>query len=241
MKRLISAAAVVALLVISAESSRADIVAIADAPYPAGAEVFTVDPYERGLPDPAGRGVAGDRHIRQTFQNPVTFDVQGIVISQDVANGDLGYVMSVYEVDDVNAAEFVPGNLITTLTIPAGPGSLPLTSDHRLGFSLSGADVFTLPARGTANDTLGYGFEISNAMGDPDTSFNIGNVRHTNDGVDHYPFGAHYKEGDPGPISRADRDFGLALSSQPVVPEPASIMLMTIAASALALGRKRLN
>jgi hypothetical protein len=240
LSRTLAASLVVAVSMIGgAATSDASVWITADAPYPASPEVFTVDPEGRGMPASAGRGVAADRKLRQTFQNPVTFDVRGIVLSQDVDNRDGGYVMSVYEVDDVNASTLAVGNLLTTITIPAGVGSLPGTSQNRLGFSLFGSDVFTLPARGTTADTLGYAFEISNA----DDTTTIGTVRHTNftdtDGnlVDYYAEGKFYTESG-GQSGGGHRDIGLALFSGPIAPEPTTALLLVVG-GLLGAGRRR--
>ena len=114
---------VAGLLLTLSAYSQADITAFADVPPQAGAEVFTVDPAPaRGEADTsAGRGVAADRVLYQSFKNPVDFDVRSIWLSQDVDNGDAGYVMSFYEVDDVLAGPLVLGDLVKTLAIPAGP------------------------------------------------------------------------------------------------------------------------
>lgn len=243
---LLSAVAAVVCATGTATFSSADVLSEADTVFPTGAEVFTVDPDGRGISGSAGRGLANTRMLRQTFQNAATFDVRGIVLSQDVDNGDFGYEMSFYEVDDVNAEMFTAGNLLKTISIPAGAGAIPTNSANRLSFSLSGSDVFTLPARGDigSGDLTGYAIELSN--NDPDEAGNVGNIRHTNftdpdtmENVDFYPAGKFYTESG-GQSGAGHRDIGLALSSDPfVIPEPASLVLLSLAGSLMALKRQR--
>lgn len=243
---LLAAFAAAAFVMADASVSSASVAASADPDYPAGSEVFTVDPDGRGISGSAGRGLANTRMLRQSFQNPVTFDVRGIILSQDVDNGDFGYEMSFYEVDDVNAETFTPGNLIKTISIPAGAGSIPTNSENRLGFSLFGSDIFTLPARGDigSGDVTGYAIELSN--NDPLEAGNVGNIRHTNFtdpdtmvDMDFYPAGKFYTESG-GQSGRGHRDIGLALFSDPLtIPEPASLVLFSLAGSLMALKRQR--
>ena len=98
--------------------------------------------------------------------------------------------------------------------------------------------MFNLPARGTANDALGYVIGISNNDG----STNVGTIRHTNNtttdpATDYYADGVHFKE--DLSVSAAHRDFGLGLSSVPYIPEPTTGALMVLGAAALSLGRRR--
>ncbi|MCA9260027.1 MAG: hypothetical protein KDA61_12535, partial [Planctomycetales bacterium] len=191
----------------------------------------TVDVEGRGMPASAGRGLAADRNLRQTFQNPQTFDVQQIVLSQRVEAGGVnaGYEMRIYEVDDVNADTWTPGALVAEILFPTG-SVLPVTSLSRLGFALSDADVFTLPQR---NDgVMGYGIEISNG----DDATTIGTIRHTNftdvDGnlVDYYATGKFYTESG-GQSGSGHRDIGLALSPSVLdvpIPEPTAAALAAV-------------
>ncbi len=126
--------------------------------------VYTVDPFDTELVSKiADRGVIGNRRLRQTFQNPTTFNVGQINISFNVGGGsivggldDTGLKLAFYEVADVLATSFTPGPLVREITLQ--PGSMP-SSDEILRFDLTGGDVFTLPQRNTGNQ--GYGLQIS--------------------------------------------------------------------------------
>lgn len=240
LSRLVAAIAITVLSVVFvAERSRAAVISTADVVPPTSAEVFTVDPKGRGIVGSAGRGVTADRHLRQTFQSAVSFDVRGIWVSQKVNSGGTngGYIMTIYEVDDVLANPIdLTGTQVAQIVIPAGPGSIPATANQSLGFSLTGTDVFALPARGDiANgDATGYAFEVSNADGTTE----IGVIGHTNDAViDYYAGGVFYVEG--GTISGPRRDAGVGLSSVPFIPEPASLVLISIAGPLAVLRRQR--
>ncbi|QEG35409.1 PEP-CTERM sorting domain-containing protein [Bythopirellula goksoeyrii] len=234
--------AVAALLVFSvaliSARSRADVIPTADVVPPTGAEVFTVDPNGRGISGSAGRGVTADRLLRQTFQSAVSFDVRGIWVSQKVNSGgtDGGYTMTIYEVADVLANPIdLSGTQVAQIVIPAGAGSIPATTNQSLGFSLNGSDVFTLAARGDlANgDATGYAFEISNSDGITEIGV-IGHTNHADD--DYYAPGVFYTES--GSISGPRRDAGVGLSSVPFVPEPTSLVLLSIAGSLAVLRRQ---
>lgn len=193
--------------------SNAEIMTVADPDFPTSAPVLTVDPEGLGT---AQRGVAADRLLRQTFQNPATFDVGEIVLSLRVdAGGENGGLdFSIFEVDDVNSNTWTPGSLVTSFSIPT-TDAIPVTSG-RLGLSLSGDHIFSLPARNSG--TQGYGLEISNG----DDATTVGLIRHTNDGNDNYASGKFYTESG-GQSGNGTRDFGIAMIP---VPEPTGTLLL---------------
>ena len=240
LRRLSACIAISALTVaFVTDFSRASVIPTADVVPPTSAEVFTVDPNGLGITGSNGRGLTGTRHLRQTFQSAVSFDVRGIWVSQRVSSAGTGggYIMTIYEVADVLANPIdLTGTQVAQILIPAGPGSIPSTASQSLGFSLTGSDVFNLAARGDiANgDVKGYAFEVSNA----DDTTEIGVLGHTNDTVtDYYAGGVFYTES--GSVSGARRDAGVGLSSVPFVPEPTSFVLISIAGSLAVLRRQR--
>jgi hypothetical protein len=213
-----------AFLLVDGRTARSAIILMADAAYGSPPNVFTIDPEGLGT---AERGIAGTRHLRQTFQTSETLTVGEIVLSLNTNGNDGGLVVNVFEVEDVNATTFTPGDLVTTLTIPTSV-DIP-DSMSRLGLQLTGSDAFVLPQRNTG--TQGYGLEISNA----DDTTTIGVIRHTNSGMDEFTSGRYYTE-DGGDSGNGDRDFGVALNP---VPEPTSLLLVVVGAAALGLRRSR--
>jgi hypothetical protein len=193
------------------------IILAADAEYGSPPTVFTIDPEGLGT---AERGIATTRDLRQTFQTSQTLTVGEIVLSLNTNGMDGGIIVNVFEVDDVNATMFTPGNLVKTLTVPTTV-DIP-DSMSRLGLKLTDSDVFVLPQRNTG--TQGYGLEISNA----DDSTTIGVVRHSNSGTDEYLGGRYYTE-TGGQSGTGNRDFGVALNP---VPEPATLVLALVGAAA---------
>jgi hypothetical protein len=186
------------------------IILSADAGYGSPPAVFTIDPEGLGT---AERGIATTRHLRQTFQTPRPLTVGEIVLSLNTNGMDGGMIVNVFEVDDVNATMFTPGNLVKTLTVPTTV-DIP-DSMNRLGLKLTDSDVFQLPQRNTG--TQGYGLEISNA----DDTTTIGVIRHSNSGMDEFLGGKYYTE-TGGQSGTGNRDFGVALNP---VPEPATLLL----------------
>jgi hypothetical protein len=180
--------------------ARSAVILTVDPPVPASPAAATIDPEGLGT---AQRGVAADRQLRQTFQNPAEFIVGEIILSMDSSGADGGLVLDFYEVADVNATTWMPlGEAIETI-------SLPLTTDlpdttSRIGFTLTESSLFTLPARNTG--TEGYGIEISNL----DATTNIGLIRHTNSGTDEFLTGRYYTE-TGGQSGTGNRDFGVWL------------------------------
>lgn len=172
--------------------------------------VFTVDPQLHSV---AGRGIAGTRQLRQAFQVDETFYVGGITLAHAHGGTDGGYIISFYEVEDVNASPWNPiGNPLKVLTI-TNEVDVPSTSTT-LGFVLTGSDSFTLEARGDVDggDNTGYGIQIETF----DKVSNNGNWLHSNDGTDNYTRGLYYTEnGTPG---ATHRDFGLALTTTDIMP-----------------------
>lgn len=187
-------------VLLGSPSAQGAVTLTADPSYPASPKVFTVDPESF---TPGARGVTGTRQLRQTFQLSQSIDVDGIVLSLAGTGTDGGLVLSFYELADVNASSWSAGTLVNTITLTTAV-NLP-TSTARLGLTLSGVDVFTLPQRDTG--TSGYGIEISNFDG----VSNIGSLRHSNDGSDNYTDGKFYTE--TGLQSGSgERDIALALT-----------------------------
>lgn len=193
--------------------------------------VFTVDPFlpEFGGPyaDNIERGVANTRKLRQTFQNPTTFNVGQINLSFRVTGGssvgstnDTGLRLAFYEVADVLASNWTPGNLIKEVVLQ--PGNMPAASQV-LRFDLSGGDVFSLPQSNSG--TAGYGLEIStpNALS---SDGNPGTIKFTNNSAsDYYATGRYYTE--TGTASTAYRDVGLSLvASTQVACDPGDVNCM---------------
>jgi hypothetical protein len=183
-----------------ATPSRAAVSVQADEAYPATSEVFTVDP---ALITNGARAISTTRRLRQSFQNPTTFDVKKIVFSLDAGSSLGGLLINLYEVENVNANNFTAGTLVRTITIPVG--ELPI-STATTGITLTDSDIFSLPQRNTGN--TGYAIELSQV----DTANgSAGSIFHSNTGTDLYTTGKFYTES--GAQSSATRDFGLALSS----------------------------
>jgi len=197
-RRLAGAAAV---LLATCGPAWAAVSAVGDPAWPASPGVFTVDPL---LNTNAQRGITATRNLRQTFKNAATFDVGQIVIGFDVTSQPQGGMeIRIYEVEDVNAATWTPGSLVKELVLF---GTLP-GSTQRLGFNLSGSDIFTLPARNTG--TQGYGIEFSNI----DDTSTTGVFFHTNvAATDLFVDGAFYREGGDT-IADPPQDIGVALAA----------------------------
>jgi hypothetical protein len=204
------AAGVCAILLIGASVAHSAITLTGDPELPATPDVFTVDPWSATTQH--NRGIVDDRRLRQTFQNPTTMNVEEIYLSFDVTGGLGGLALKFYEVDDVLASDWLPGNLIKTLTIS---GDLPGNSNW-LEFALTGSDIFELPARSTG--TTGYGIEVSNAAY---TSDNPGVLWFADDDTDYYTTGRYYTENG---ASNSTRDVGLALvGSTGPAPDPGDV------------------
>ena len=186
-------------------AAHAELILEGNPDYPLDANVFTVDPEDK---DTNQRGITATRNLRQTFQNPVTFDVGQIVMGinvDDASAATAGLQIRIYEVDDV-LATWASGNLVKEFVFPTLPAEFGASSTVRLGLTLTGADIFTLPARSTGS--TGYGIEYSNNDG-----VNLlGLLRHTSTAAaseDYYPAGRYLTEGGAG---NANRDTGLALA-----------------------------
>ena len=212
-------------LLFLAASVRADIALTIDPSYPSNPPLFTIDPEPLTV---AQRGITGTRQLRQTFQLSSTLAVDSITLSLVLNGTNGGLVVSFYEVADVNAATWAAGSLVKTLTLSTNV-DLPTTTT-RLGLSLSGGDIFTLSQRDSG--TTGYGIEIANADGVQ----TIGNIRHSNNGVDNFAGGRFYTESG-AQSGNGDRDFGLALAGA-VVPEPETYLLAGLGAMSLLLFRR---
>jgi hypothetical protein len=177
--------------------------------------IMTVDPYNTAVfSATASRGVAADRKLRQTFQNPATFNVGDITIAYNGEPGGVtGMTVRIYQIEDVlgSADQFSPANLFRELTYD---GVVPDSATH-LRLSLTGASVFSLPARGSESDNLGYAIEFATRFSSPSDP-SIGQVVFSNDanGFDGYVKGRYYTEtGATG----TGRDIGLSflVSTQP--------------------------
>ena len=199
------AGALAGILSLHVSTVRADVILSGDPPYPTNAFVFTVDPEGK---DQNQRGITATRTLRQTFQNPTNFNVDQIVASIDVDAGAVtaGLQVRIFEVDDVLAAPWAAGNLMKQFTVTTVPADLSTTSTMRLGITLTGADIFTLPQRNTGN--MGYGIEYSNNDG----VGLFGLLRHTSVAAtseDYYLTGRYLTETGGGNVNR---DTGLALA-----------------------------
>jgi hypothetical protein len=121
-----------------ASTARTAPVLSGDPPYPMNAIVFTVDPQGK---DQNQRAITATRALRQTFQNPTTFDVGGIVVGIDVNNDTAvtaGLQVRIYQVDDV-LANRAPGNLAKEFIFPTASAELVDSSTMRLGSTLTAA------------------------------------------------------------------------------------------------------
>ncbi len=216
--KLLAAAAGLLALPLLCLSANAAVVATADPADGFGESpaIFTVDPYDtEQYSGNAQRGVAGDRRLRQTFQNPATFNVGDITLAFNGESGGVtGMTVRIYEVDDVLAGgddQFSPANLFRELTYD---GVVPDSATH-LRLSLTGATVFSLPARGSESDSMGYAIELSTRFSSPSDP-SIGLLTFTNDseGNDGYANGRYYTESG---ASNSARDVGLSflVSTQP--------------------------
>jgi hypothetical protein len=223
---IVACMATVSIAVCVAASNASSVKGLGVGEFPSNAQVFTVNPWTAAAR--ANRGLAGERRERQTFKNFTEFEVGQIDISFDVTGGnvpdstnDTGIAVRIFEVDDVNASTWIAGNLVKELIFP---DTLP-GSTEGLRFTLTDADVFTLPAR--FSGTTGYGLEIStpNSLS---TDGNPGVWYFTNDAAitDPYPDGSFYRDGTGAAGNReaSRRDLGLAMR----VPEPTSVGLVLI-------------
>jgi hypothetical protein len=189
LNRICVAGAAALVLLLRVPALRAAITLSGDPPYPMDAVVFTVDPEGK---DTNQRGITTTRALRQTFQNPTTFDVGMIVAGIDVDAGapTAGLQIRFYEVDDV-FGNWMPGNLVKQFIIPTVPAELSTASTMRLGIELTGEDVFTLPQRNSG--ATGYGIEYSNNDG----ASVFGLLRHTSTAAtseDYYMLGRYLTE-----------------------------------------------
>jgi hypothetical protein len=222
---LVTAAGTLAVLLGAATAAQALVTVTADPETgmnSANATLFTADPYVEPVTGFAARGLAADRRLRQTFKNPTTFNVGEIIISFDVTSApETGMALRFYQVADVTAGTWTAGELIKQIVVTDPlPGS-----NMYLSFELTGSDVFELPARGTAGDTLGYGIEISTAFSntsDGNTGlFNRVNAPET----DLYLDGRAYREG--GQSESLFRDHGVSLLASLEEPcEPGDVNCM---------------
>ncbi len=198
----------VALMLALAAPSAAlgGIVLSADGGYDVGGALFTLDPEANS---PGARGITDARELRQSFQLADSLDVEELVLSVAL-NGTAGdLVLRVYQLADVTAGTWSAGTLVHSLTVPTGGTS----SGANLRLSLSGADVFFLPARNAG--TTGYGIELTQSAGG-----GIGSIRHSNTGSDLFAPGNYYTEtgnaGSSGGSPNTTRDLGLSIAGSTV-------------------------
>jgi hypothetical protein len=208
---------------------RADITLSIDPNYPSTPALFTLDPEPLTV---AQRGIAGTRQLRQTFQLSQSLSVSDITLSLALNGTDGGLLLSFYQVDDVNAASWTAGSLVKTLTIGTNV-DLPSTT-ARLGLTLTGGDIFTLPQRDSG--TAGYGIEIANVDG----VSTVGNIRHSNNGSDNFLNGKYYTE-TGAQSGTGNRDFGVALVGTSAIPEPGTLALAGLGAMLVFRLRRRVR
>jgi hypothetical protein len=211
------AAAATAVLLLGNATAQAAVSVASDPPIPVSPLVATTDPFAAATG--GNVGLADVRMIRQTFKNPTTFNVGQIITAFDVTGGTGGFAMSIFEVADVNGSTWAnTGPAATPLHSLAFYNNLPGTT-QRLGFNLSGADVFELPAR--FDGTTGYGIEFTTV----DQVNNPGQFRHSNTAAadtDFYVDGKYYIQ--TGASTNGNRDFGLWLSGvDPNIPGPGDV------------------
>jgi hypothetical protein len=210
------AAGALALLLGVAMSARAAVTATGDPAdrYGVSPSVFTVDPFDAmygGPPTPGhNAGITAARQIKQTFKNATTFNVGQINFSFDVTGGstvgsaaDTGIKLAFYEVDDVGASAWSPGDLVKEITLQ--PGNMP-GSNEVFRLDLTGGDVFTLPQRDAGTNGYGVVFSTPNELssdGNPGTLW-FTDVSMTDFYADgrYHPFNS---------TSSSTRDIGLSL------------------------------
>ncbi len=181
--------AALVMIVIGSESY-GGIIVTGNAPYMTSGEVYTTDP---AAVTNANRGLTTTRELFQSFKNPATIDVRNIVLSFRVTNASTGLQLKLYEDEDVNASNILTGtppalgNLIHTISLPVGSYG---TSSERIGVTLSGSDIFSLPQRDAG--TTGYAISISQI--DQSGSVVSGNLFYANNGTDNYVDGKVYQE-----------------------------------------------
>lgn len=210
---LIAVAALAALWAVGS-STQATIFVVGEPPAPVTSNVFTTDPGPVGTAGTGARGITLTRRLRQTFKNPTTFDVGQVLLGFDTGAAGNGLTVSFYQVDDVNADTWAPGPKIHEFQYF---GTLPGTAG-RLGFSLTGSDIFSLPAR--FNGTTGYGLELSNI----DNVSTPGQIIHSSSAAeapDLYVDGRYFTETGAG---SNNRDFAVwLLGPDPNIPAPGDV------------------
>jgi hypothetical protein len=214
-----------ALLLLSGSATEAGIFPVSEPAIPAMFGAGTADPTL--APATGNVGLADTRKLRQTFKNHATFDIGQIVLAFDVGNGTGGFSMSLFEVQDTLGTNY---DAVMAAATPIKTwtyfGNLPGTT-NRLGFNLTDADIFTLPARGSVGDNLGYAIEFTTV----DQINNPGQFKHSNTGAedlntvpptnpDLYPDGRYYIDG--GGSTNGNRDYGVWFSG----PDPNIPVLM---------------
>lgn len=233
--RFLTAAAVAAIpLLLNSASSQAATL-ISGSEMDPTAPIFTVDPDGERNSNPAARGIAEDRNLRQSFfytgSEPLLVDDIRLSLNLESDQQLGGLEMRVYKTADVNSSTFVPtGSPLIDLVVVDADTPIPSTGDYaqiQLDTSDPNEQLILGPNRG-------FVFELSNN----DDTTNIAQWRHTNAGpMDFYADGNFYTESG-GQSGDGDRDAGLSMSGT-IVPEPSSILLLAGCGSLMVLRRRR--
>lgn len=207
--------------------AQAAVVANLDAVWPVAPAVETVDVYGviAGAPDGTGvsnYSLSGTRRGRQTFQVTEAFVLSDIYLSSRRWDGTIGFTVRFFEVADIQAGTWTPGNAVgSVLTFDPTGDALNHTERRNLHLRLSEGEQFLLSPRASGNQ--GYGIEFE-TIGDTTTVFQL---VHAYDGTNYAP-GRMYQDATGMNVAW---DVGLALVA---VPEPSRVALALGAALLLA-------
>jgi hypothetical protein len=197
---------------------------------PANSNVYTVSPATSF----DERNVRDDRQNTQTFQVGTTFTLDSIYLEYQspgtYADGDI--ILSIYNVDDVNAATLTLGSLVVSGTFTSDAttrAAAGFTSDggatSLLQFTFTGADQVSIPA---TSGTAGYAIQFTTTAGtNPVFTWERA-------GGDLYAGGSSYESG----TINTGLDYSLAFAA--AVPEPGTVALVTVGLfGALCITRRR--